>query len=138
MEGKPWLFNNNLFALKNLDGYNQIEKIQFNTETFWVQLHKLPIMCMNGFYSNLIGKTIEKVLEVDVEEDDTVCGHFLLVRIEINITKPLPRGRPLKVMGDNLWIPLKFEKLSRFCFNYGRIVHEMPCISHIATKDNNQ
>lgn len=93
---------------------------------------------MNGFYSNLIGKTIGKVLEVDVEEDDKACGRFLLVRIEINIGKPLPRGRSLKVIRDSLWIPLKFEKLPQFCFNCERIVHKTPCISQIATKDNNQ
>lgn len=59
-------------------------------------------MCMNGFYGNLISKTIEKVLEVDVEEDNTAWGRFLRVRVEINLAKPLPRGTSLKVEVYNL------------------------------------
>lgn len=34
VEGKLWLFDNNLFVPKNLDGYSQITKAQFNTKSF--------------------------------------------------------------------------------------------------------
>lgn len=36
MYGKPWIFDNNHLALQNLDRYSQIERTQFNIETFWV------------------------------------------------------------------------------------------------------
>lgn len=68
--GKPWLFDGNLFALKDLDGQNQITKIKFETESLWVQ-HELPIRFMDHFYENLIGKTIGKVLKEYVDNDDT-------------------------------------------------------------------
>lgn len=88
MDGKPWLFDNNLFALQALDGYNQIAKNQFITETFWIQLHNLFIMCMNRLYGNLLGKTISKVREVDVELDNIDWGQFLRVRVALNLSKP--------------------------------------------------
>lgn len=59
-------------------------------------------MCMNMQYGKLIGKTIEKVAEVDVKADETGWGHFLRVRIEINLSKLLARGRLIKVKGKTL------------------------------------
>lgn len=65
--------------------------------------------------------------EVDVEEDDTGWGHALRVRVEINLTKPLARGMSIIVQGENIWIPIQYEKLTHFYFNYGRIIHVSIC-----------
>lgn len=35
----------------------------------------------------------------------------------------------ISVAGDNLWIPVKYEKLPKFCFGCGRILHEDGCCS---------
>lgn len=48
---------------------------------------------MNRQYGRLIGETIEKVVDVDVEVDGTGLGNFLQVKIEINLTKTLARER---------------------------------------------
>lgn len=78
---------------------------------------------MNRVYGNLIGKTIGQVLEIDVEDDDTSFGPFLRVQVKLNLNKPLTRGRSIQVKGENIWIPIKYEKLSPFCFHFGRIAH---------------
>lgn len=118
--GKPQLFDNNLFALQALDVFSQIAKIQFDTaEDFWIQLHDLPIQCMNRFYGNLIGKSIGKVHNINVEEDDMGWGQALRVHVEIKISKPLACGRLLNFKGGSLCIPLKYEKLPCFCFTCG-------------------
>lgn len=70
--GKLWLFNESLFAIKDLDGLSQIEKAQSELESFWVQFHEMPIRYMDRFHGNLIGNTIGKVLEVDTEENDNM------------------------------------------------------------------
>lgn len=44
--GKPWLFDNSLFALQPFDGEKQITKTKFNTEQFWVQLQDLHVCYM--------------------------------------------------------------------------------------------
>lgn len=79
VSGKWCLFDGNLFALKDLDGHCQITKTQFDSESYWVQLHELPVKYMDRFYGTLIGNTIGKVLEFDVENDDTGWGKFLRV-----------------------------------------------------------
>lgn len=72
LEGKPWLFDNYLLALKSLDSTIQPKSMSFNSEVFWVQMHDLPIMCMNRFNGSLIGNVIGSVLDVELKVDDTV------------------------------------------------------------------
>lgn len=52
LAGRPWLFNNNLIALKSLDGQRQLTKIVLTTKHFWIQLHGLPIRYMNKTMAN--------------------------------------------------------------------------------------
>lgn len=68
---KPWLFDNSIFSLQPLDGRKQLNKIRFDTKYFWVQLHDLPVHYMKQTYGELIGSSIGKVLDIDVDTDDT-------------------------------------------------------------------
>lgn len=45
MDGRPWLFDYNLLALKILNGFSQPMTTQFETESFQVQLYNIPIVC---------------------------------------------------------------------------------------------
>lgn len=49
------------------------------------------LLGMDRFHGDIIEKTIGKVLEIDVEDDDIGWGRFLRVMIELNLTKPLAR-----------------------------------------------
>lgn len=93
---------------------------------------------MIGFYSNLIGKSLGKVLEEDVDEDDIGWRLFLKFRLEINLEKPLTCGRSLEVKGKSLWIPIKYEKLPHFCFSCGRILHSSECNAQNGNNEKNQ
>lgn len=112
VNGEPWLFNTYLFALQDMDGTYQLAKTMINTKSFWIQLHNLPFHCKNRHYGNLIGEKIGKVLEIDVDYDDTGWGKYLRIRVEVNLYKPLARGRALEYNGKKLWITLKYKKLS--------------------------
>jgi hypothetical protein len=45
-EGRPWLFDINIFVLQQYDGLKQPKEINFNKEVLWVQMHDLPFGCM--------------------------------------------------------------------------------------------
>lgn len=106
LDGKQWLFGNSLFVLQELDDFSQLAKLKFDHETFWIQLHELPIRCMIGFYDKFIGDSIGKVKDVDVEADNMCWNYALRVRVEINLTKLLARGQSITVQEDKLWIPI--------------------------------
>lgn len=63
MDRHPWLYDNHLLILNMLEVYFQPLSTRFEIEVFWVQLHNLPMMCMNPLYGRIIGKTIEKVMD---------------------------------------------------------------------------
>lgn len=85
--------------MKQLEGFAQPLATHFDTEVFWLQLHHLPIHCLNRHYGNLIGESIRRVIKVDVDIEDTCWGPFLQVRVEISLMKSLTRGQFLHVNG---------------------------------------
>lgn len=44
--------------------------------------------------------------------------------MELMLNMILTRGRTLRVNGEKVWIPIKYEKLSRLCFDSSCLVHE--------------
>ncbi|KAF5449950.1 hypothetical protein F2P56_030343 [Juglans regia] len=121
--GRPWSFDYHLFALKLFDEDAPPQKLKFMQERFWIQFHNLPLSCMNEDRGRQLGNTIGVVEEVDVKEDGSGWGRYLRVMIVIDLQKPLARGRTINVRGEKLWIPVRYEKLPRFCFSCGCLIH---------------
>ncbi|XP_042962524.1 uncharacterized protein LOC122296794 [Carya illinoinensis] len=121
--GRPWLFDNQVLVMKEFDGFTPIQSISFDTESFWVRLHNLPLSCMTKSKGEQIRNKVGKVEQVDVKDDGFGWETFLRVQILLNLTQPLARGRMTKVKGKNIWIPFSYEKMSKICFSCGCIVH---------------
>ena len=54
-----------------------------------------------------------------------IAGDFLRVRVEVDVSKPLCRGR--KVILDDkeeVWVAFKYEKLPNFCYWCGMVCHD--------------
>jgi hypothetical protein len=90
----------------------------------------MPLSCMNREVGFQIGQSIGIVENIDVTGDGVGWGRCLRVRVYVDITKPLDRGRALVVNGKSLWVSFKYEKLPQFCYHCGRIYHvDKPCTS---------
>jgi hypothetical protein len=61
---------------------------------------------------------------VDTNELGIGWGEYVRVRTKINITKPLARGRLLKMKDRSYWIRFQYEKIPKFCYRCGIICHE--------------
>lgn len=83
----------------------------------------LPLACMNSKIRTMIGSSVGHVEEVDMDEDGVGWGKFFKVKIRVDLTKPLMRGKPLKVQGVSMWIDFQYEWLPRFCFSCGVVQH---------------
>lgn len=79
------------------------------------------------FYGKQIEETIGKVVDVDVEANDTGWGCYLQVRVKIPLTKSLARGRSIYVKWEKLWILFKYEKFPWVCFSCRIIRHGSSC-----------
>ena len=81
-----------------------------------MQLHGLPVNRLNIPMAKQKSKTIG-VLSPHRREAEMIASDFLRVRVEVDVSKPLYRGR--KVTLDNkeeLWVAFNNEKLPNFCY----------------------
>jgi hypothetical protein len=133
MSGTPWLFDNHLLALNEFDGSCPASKIQFHHCCFWVHFHGVPLYYMTKLTGERVGGTLGGVLDVDVPEDGLGWGPSLRVRLRLDFTKPIPRGK-MVTFGSlgQMWISFKFERLPWLCFHCGIIGHlERDCVSSL-------
>lgn len=70
-----------------------------------------------------IGKTIG-ILSCHGQEAEMIIGDFLKVRVEVDVSKPLYRGKKV-IMDDEeeVWVAFQYEKLPNFCYWCGMVYH---------------
>jgi hypothetical protein len=70
-----------------------------------------------------IGESMGKFIEVDLVGEGAGWGRCLRIRVEIDLSKPIERGRALTLAGKSYWVTFQYEKSPMFCFECGRIIH---------------
>lgn len=123
LDGRLWLFDNALYALRSYDGIMQPSKIPFVSEVFWMQIHNLPLGQMRRDFGVFIGETVGTILDVDTKEDGVGWGKYLKVKIELPLHKPIACGCFMNSFGTKLWVDFKNEKLPKLCFKCGWLLH---------------
>jgi hypothetical protein len=86
-------------------------------------MYNLPLACMGKTSVQKIGASVGVVEDVDVDDDDPGWGEYIRVKIKVDLKKPLARGRMLHLPGKSVWIAFKYEKLPRFFYKCGIILH---------------
>jgi hypothetical protein len=124
LDGRPWSYDRTLLVLNEVDGRVPPSQMKFNQTPIWVQIHDMPLACMNKKVGYKIGSSMGEVEEVAVAEDDVGWERYLRVRVNVELFQPLERGRALIQKGQTCWMTFKYEKLPIFCFQCGRILHE--------------
>ena len=72
-----------------------------------------------------IGRTMGEVEEVDVSATDNLLGKYIRVRVRIDITQALCRGRLINFGGSEpVWVGFKYERLPIFCYWCGKLNHD--------------
>ncbi|KAK9175028.1 hypothetical protein WN944_027032 [Citrus x changshan-huyou] len=122
--GGPWHFDRALLVLTEPDGIGDIKNQPFTHSFFWVQLHNIPIMCMNRETIQELGKKIGKVEEVESDNAGECIGPFARAKISINITHPLKKVVYLQKGEVKIPMPVLYEKLPDFYFCCAHIGHQ--------------
>ncbi|XP_075640309.1 uncharacterized protein LOC142612063 [Castanea sativa] len=123
LANEPWSFDKHLMVLQRYDKDMPVEELTFNCTSFWVQVHNIPVRFMNqkvakGICSNV--GTIIKKSKTEVEG-----GSFMRVRVRMDITIPLSRGRMVSLgQGKELWVSFKYECLPNICYWCGYLNHD--------------
>jgi hypothetical protein len=122
MDGRPWTYDRYILVLNLLNGSIPPSQMVFTSSPFWVQIHDMPLLCMNKEVGSKIGQSLGEVLSVDMAGNGGGWG-VLRIRVILDLSKPLERGRTLQVGGTSCWVSFKYEKLPLFCFTCGCILH---------------
>lgn len=123
LEGRPWLFDSQIFVLQDFDGKTPPSRMSFSSSPCWIQIHDMPLLCMTKGVGSKIGKSIGVLEEVDVADGSARWGRYLCTRVTIDLMKPLERWRALH-LGDTMnWVDFQYEKLPQFCSLCGCILH---------------
>ncbi|KAK6156052.1 hypothetical protein DH2020_010300 [Rehmannia glutinosa] len=122
---EPWTFNRLLIILKEFEGLNVREVGELTHTRFWVQIHNLPDEGMYDKIGMVIGDGLGIALEVDADDKGRCLGHYMRVRVLMDITKPLRRGAPIRLgsNGNRVWVDFKYERIPDFCFACGIVGH---------------
>ncbi|KAH7848241.1 hypothetical protein Vadar_007118 [Vaccinium darrowii] len=124
----PWSVMSNLLVLLPLSDGMVISELDFNVCPFWVQIHGLPVEKMSRANAVIIGSRMGKLLAVESASDGLCLERgFLRVKVEMDVSQPLPKGFWLRGRTDSSrdrWITFKYEKLPDYCYACGRLGHD--------------
>jgi hypothetical protein len=123
LEGRLWSFDRQILVLNEFDGQCPPSQMEFSKSPFWIQVHDMPLLCMTKGVGQKIGESLGVLEGIDVAGDGAGWGRCLRIRVSIDLTRPLERGRFLDVGGKSFWVIFKYEKLPLFCFRCGCVIH---------------
>ena len=112
-----------------------VRDLVFTKALFWVQVHNILVRFMNTKVAEGICDIVDEIQKsTKVVDDDGI--YFMRVRVSIDITLPLCRGRVITMEnGEKHWVNFKYERLPNFCFWCGRLNHsDKDCTLWIESK----
>ena len=123
LSNEPWSFDKHLLVLQRYDKDEPIEDLKFNSTTFWVQVHDIPVRFMNPKVAEGICSTVGTV--VRKSETEMNGGSFMRVRVNVDVTRPLSRERMVLVgQSREKWVSFKYERLPNICYWCGCLNHD--------------
>ena len=79
---------------------------------------------MNSCVVTRIANEIGVPILVDALKNGLAWGPFLRIQVDIDITKPLMRGKMIPIEGaEKVWVFFKYERLPTFCYRCGILGH---------------
>ena len=125
-EMSPWHYEKQLVLLQDFDGDQDPKDIFLRWSPFWVQMYNLPLKHRTKETRMAIGASLGEVLEVDVVDTGVQWGKCLLVRVKIDVSCKLIRGKKINIdEGVARWVLFKYECLPNFCYRCGLLEHDL-------------
>lgn len=125
LEEGSWMFRKDLLIMVDYDETKTIDEMELAFIPIWVRVTKLPFGMMNKATGEVIEEEMGQYMAMDMDEDGTVVGRFLRIKVRLDVRKPLMRGVTVFVgeLEKPVWCPVKYEFLPDSCYTCGQIIH---------------
>ena len=91
--------------------------------SLWVQVHDIPVSYLNREVAKELCEAIG-VVDRNCKDEEVDGGSFIRVRVRVDITLPLCRGRVLSFEDEEeRWVSFKYERLPNICYWCGCLDH---------------
>ena len=114
IQGEPWAFDRHLVVFEKFDSYAPIHTLGFKSTAFWVQIHNLPFPLQTIETAFSIGETIGPVIKPK-DLGEMLGPNFMRVKVVVDVSKPLCRGRKIYWDKDEGWATFMYERLPNIC-----------------------
>jgi len=122
----PWNYEKNLVLLQEFEGDKVPKDLVLKWSPLWVQIHNLPLKSRTRETGLVIGASLGEVLEVDVMKSGVQWSKYLRVRVKIDISRKLIRGKRISIEeGTARRVNFKYERLPNFCYCCGMLDHDL-------------
>ena len=92
LQSQPWSFDKHLVMVQRYSTDVPIRDLSFTKALFWVQVHEIPVRYMTKKIAENLCETVGEV-QKSIDAVDEEGGHFIRVRVSVDVTLPLCRGR---------------------------------------------
>ena len=113
LAAKSWSFDRHIVLLQRYEKKVPVHELVFKQVVIWIQIHDIPAPYMTC-----------EVAEDICGNAGIVGGSFMRVRVVIDVSLPLCRGRRISFdEGDEVWVSFKYERLPNICYCCGCLNH---------------
>ena len=81
LEHEPWTYDKHLVVFEKVTANVPISSLAFQFTTFWIQIHELPVQCLNQQTRDAIGTSLGTPLLMTNTESEGGKGNYLRVRV---------------------------------------------------------
>lgn len=90
--GRPWSFNGAYIILKECSNELSLKEISFDTSTFTIQVHELPLAFIHASIAEKIRSMIGILHRDSLNKRCVVANSYLRFRVDIKANHPIPAG----------------------------------------------
>lgn len=120
----PWSIKGHIILRQKLSPELSMNELSFRFSPFWIQIHNIPLNRMNRENAEQFGNFIGTFLQVDKGTMEKKLRGYLRIQVKLDVTQSLKTDIFIKNEDESFrWLAFKYERLSDFCFNCGKLGH---------------